>query len=121
MQKILVVDDEPSIRLLIQTALSTFGYEVFLASNGAEALDVAKKNPVDLIITDVKMPIMDGHEFIKILKSSNELSNIPILLLTAVGVEPMTAAGLPDDYLFKPFRLSELQSKVGKWLSGKGK
>ncbi|MCX5816497.1 MAG: response regulator [Proteobacteria bacterium] len=118
--KILIVDDDPDIRLLLDFNLSKNGYEVLEATNGAEALDIMREHTVNLVITDLTMPIMDGYELIKNLKESSETSGIPLLMLTAREEERVSRAGManpPDDYLPKPFATADLQEKIEKLLS----
>jgi CheY-like chemotaxis protein len=119
-EKILVVDDDQDIRLLLNFILSKAGYNVVEAVNGAEALELIKKFKFNLIISDVKMPVMDGYELVKKLKEVSETSSIPILLLTGselVRVSPDNIEYPPDDYLSKPFNAGNLIPKVGKLLS----
>jgi len=114
------VDDDPDIRLLIDFHMSTEGYEVLEASDGKEALDILKDNHVDIIITDLTMPNMDGYELIKVLRESQDRSSIPILLLTGKEEERVSREGMayqPDDFLPKPFTKEELESKIIRLLS----
>jgi two-component system, OmpR family, response regulator len=118
--KILIVDDDPDIRLLLDFNLSKDGYEVLEATNGAEALDIMREYAVNLVITDLNMPIMDGYELIKNLRESPGTSRIPVLMLTAREEERVSRAGIAnplDDYLPKPFSTIGLQEKIEKLLS----
>lgn len=120
---ILVVDDDEDIRLLLDFNLSSAGYEVLEATNGAAALDIIKKHTVNLIVTDLTMPVMDGYELIRIVKESPETSKIPVLMLTAREEERVSREGManpPDDYLAKPFATAELYEKIAKLLSQGG-
>lgn len=119
-KKILIVDDDPDIRLLIDFHMSEEGCEVLEASDGIEALEVLKDNHVDIIITDLIMPNMDGYELIKVLKESKDKSGIPILMLTGKEEERVSREGLthqPDDFLAKPFAKQDLQEKISKLLN----
>ena len=123
LQKILVVDDDIDIRLLLYFILSKAGYNVVQAVNGADALEITRNNKVNLIISDVKMPVMDGYELVKKLKEASETSDIPILLLTGseqVRISPEDLEYPPDDYLSKPFNTGSLMPKVKKLLSPPG-
>lgn len=112
-RKILVVDDEPDIREILNLLLNSNGYEVFSASDGENAIRLLKENPsTDLIILDVMMPHEDG---ITVLKKIREFSKIPALFLTAKIQESDKAeayASGGDDYLTKPFSQNELLMKV---------
>lgn len=105
-EKILVVDDEEDILELIQYNLVREGYEVLGAESGEKALQIAKSEPVDLIVLDLMLPAMDGLEVAKRLKRDSKTDNIPIIMLTAKGEEADVVTGLElgaDDYIPKPF------------------
>jgi DNA-binding response OmpR family regulator len=109
---IMVVDDEKRLVSLVESYLSQEGYRVVTAFNGREALLVAKKEKPDLIILDLMMPEMDGHEFIETYRRE---SATPIILLTARVEEEEQVIGLElgaDDYVTKPFRPRELMARV---------
>ncbi|MEM9770882.1 MAG: response regulator transcription factor [Cyanobacteria bacterium P01_D01_bin.73] len=110
--KILIVDDEPALRLILTTRLSLAGYQVVTAADGEEALEVfAKENP-DLLVLDVMMPKMDGYGVCQALRQE---SNVPIIMLTALGDVGDRITGLQlgaDDYLAKPFSPKELEARI---------
>jgi phosphate regulon transcriptional regulator PhoB len=111
-EKILVVDDEENILELVRYNLEKEGYEVLLARDGAEALEVAQREKPDLIILDLMLPGVDGLEVCRTLRQK---SNVPILMLTAKREETDRVIGLElgaDDYLTKPFSLRELLARV---------
>ncbi|QGU02535.1 Response regulator MprA [Corynebacterium kalinowskii] len=111
--KLLVVDDEQAVRESLRRSLSFNGYEVHLADNGAAALEMIHKEQPDLVILDVMMPILDGLEVCRTLRSGGD--NRPILVLTARDGVSDRVAGLDagaDDYLPKPFALEELLARV---------
>jgi len=83
MKKILVADDEMSIRLLYSEELKEEGYEVYMASNGREAVELVDKIPLDLVILDIKMPEMDGIEALRQIKEKRP--DLPVVLSTASG------------------------------------
>src|SRR5574338_442723 len=87
MAKILIAEDERDIRDLIAFTLRFAGYEVFPASNGEEAVEMAPKVNPDLILMDVRMPRMTGYEACKALKSNPQLKDIPVVFLSAKGQE----------------------------------
>lgn len=86
MQKILVADDEEDIRLIIKFALEDKGYKVITASDGAEAVAIADKEKIDLIILDAAMPKMDGYEACRRLKNNPSTKDIPVIFLTAIDM-----------------------------------
>ncbi len=109
---IMVVDDEPRLVSVVEAYLQQEGFDVATASNGQEALFVARESRPDLIILDVMMPDMDGYEFMRIHRSEAET---PIILLTAKVEEDDKVIGLElgaDDYVTKPFRPRELVARV---------
>lgn len=113
--KILLVDDEPDILEIVSYNLSSEGYEVFTAKNGAEGVAKAKKKQPHLIILDVMMPEMDGIEACEILRKTKGLENSIITFLTARGEDYSQVAGFDagaDDYITKPIKPKVLVSKV---------
>jgi DNA-binding response OmpR family regulator len=110
--KVLVVEDEPSLVDTLQYSLSRQGYDVSVSSDGAKALDVARREKPELIILDVMLPTLDGFEVCRILRQE---TNVPILMLTARTDEVDKVVGLEvgaDDYLTKPFSMRELVARV---------
>jgi two-component system KDP operon response regulator KdpE len=109
---ILVVDDEPQITRVLRTLLSSHGYSLKTAADGREALQVMNLWPPDLLITDLRMPKMDGLELCRELRSK---SQIPIIVLSVRGEEPAKIEALDagaDDYVTKPFSPNELLARV---------
>jgi DNA-binding response OmpR family regulator len=109
---VLVVDDEARLVSLVETYLTQSGFRVVTASNGREALAVAKRQNPDLIILDIMMPEMDGYEFMRVFREDN---STPIILLTARVDSDEKVLGLEsgaDDYMTKPFRPRELMARV---------
>ncbi len=114
-QKILVVEDDSTIQGLISYKLKNSGFEVFIAGNGAEALEQLEKNTVDLILADLMMPVMSGKEFLVAVKKNEATKKIPVVLLTAKTLEHEVIEGLSlgaDDYIKKPFSPAELVARV---------
>lgn len=106
MTTILVVDDEPSIVDLVRFTLEDADVQVVEASDGAEALVLARRIKPDLILLDVQMPRLDGLEVCRQLRREPDFARAPIILLTAAGQEADRARGLgagADEYLTKPF------------------
>jgi phosphate regulon transcriptional regulator PhoB len=113
--KILVVDDEKDLLQLIKYNLEKEGYSVTESYNGEDALKKIKKEPFNLIILDLMLPGMQGTELCKILRSSEETSAIPIIMLTAKSEDIDKVLGLElgaDDYITKPFSPRELIARV---------
>lgn len=110
---ILVVDDERTMLSLLEKILSQDGYHVYLATNGREALAVIEKQHVDIIITDMKMPELDGFGLLKIVK--NEYPEISVIMMTGYGdtytVKDALLLGA-DEYITKPFRSHEISLVV---------
>lgn len=113
--KILVVDDEKDILRLVAYNLTQEGFDVMTAENGEDALSMIKQNPFNLVLLDLMMPGIQGMELCKILKSSDETSFLPIIMLTAKSEELDKVLGLEmgaDDYITKPFSPRELIARV---------
>lgn len=113
MFKILVVEDDKNLRKLIVTCLEKASYTVFETHNGEEALDLMDKEYVNLIVTDIMMPEMDGYELIKSLREANY--NTPILIITAKEDIEDKRQGFnlgADDYMVKPINIDELILRV---------
>jgi DNA-binding response OmpR family regulator len=111
-KKILAVDDEERLRILLQSYLRQEGFEVVTATNGREALYMARQEQPDLIILDLMMPEMDGFAF---MHAHNKEANTPVIILTAKLDEQDKVLGLElgaDDYVTKPFSLRELTARV---------
>ena len=109
---ILIVDDEPRYLRLLEANLRTEGYEVSVAQDGVQALDVFSAQPIDLVLLDVMMPRLDGFGVCQRLR---EFTSVPIVILTARGEEQDRVRGLDlgaDDYLVKPFSATELLARV---------
>lgn len=112
---ILAVDDEKHILRLVQINLEKAGYEVHTATNGQEALEKVKACRPDMVVMDVMMPIMDGFEALKELKSHPETARIPVIMLTAKAQDADVFHGWQsgaDLYLTKPFNPLELLTFV---------
>ena len=111
-EKILVVDDEASIRRILEARLCMIGYDVVTAADGEEALDTFRKADPDLVVLDVMMPKLDGYGVCRELRKE---SDVPIIMLTALGDVADRIAGLElgaDDYVVKPFSPKELEARI---------
>ena len=115
-KKILVVDDNPDIRTMLKTYLTSEGYQVLTAENGQKALFVAREEKPDCIVLDMMMPEMGGGDFIRIYTAE---SDTPIIVLTARVEETDKVLGLElgaDDYVTKPFSMRELTARINALL-----
>jgi CheY-like chemotaxis protein len=112
--RILVVEDDDGIRDLVDLILSSAGYEVFTAPDGATALQVVARTRPDLVLLDMRMPIMDGWEFARRYRASRE-PHAPIVVLTAARDAAERAAEIQaNGYLGKPFDVDELLTLVSQ-------
>jgi CheY-like chemotaxis protein len=124
MAKILIAEDERDIRDLVAFTLRFAGHEVFAASNGEEAVEMAPRVNPDLILMDVRMPRMTGYEACKAMKADPGLKDIPVVFLTARGQDAEIQQGLEvgaEEYLLKPFAPDHLTSRVKTILAKFGK
>lgn len=119
MKKILAVDDSPSMRQMVSYTLKRAGFDVYEAEDGVEALTVAKETDVDLVLTDVNMPRMDGIELIKNLRSLPAYNGKPILTLTTEGSTESKMKGRDagaTGWIVKPFDPEVLVETINKVL-----
>lgn len=111
-KNILLAEDEPTISRLVRTYFERDNYTVYTASNGEEAIKIFKEVKIDLVCLDIMMPLMDGFEVTKIIRSS---SDVPIIIMTALQSEEDILKGYSlhvDDYVTKPFNPKVLLAKV---------
>mgnify|MGYP005838956683 CR=1 FL=1 len=109
---ILVVDDQASVRQLLREYLTEQGFRVLTASDGQEALHLARHEPPDLILLDIMMPRMDGYQFLRQYRQERQT---PVIIITAREEETDAVLGLDlgaDDYIVKPFRMRELVARI---------
>ena len=114
-KKVLIVDDEEHIRELIKFNLKKEGYDIEVAVNGTEALNIIREIKFDLILLDLMLPEIDGLEVCKEIRRNEETSDIPVMMITAKGEEFDKVLCLElgaDDYMTKPFSPSELVARV---------
>ncbi len=113
--RILIADDEPANRFIFSTFLKDQGYDVLTCENGLECVELTKKEKPDLILLDIRMPVMDGYEVVKVLKSNSETKDIPIVVISA-NSEPQSIKKAFDlgaiEFLPKPVNLEELLIRV---------
>lgn len=112
-ESILVVDDDDGVREMLADFFEVLGYQAIVASNGREALNLLEEHPVSLVISDIKMPVMDGIEMLRRIKTKH--SDLDVILIT--GYEPdysrnsVREAGA-SDYISKPFNIDVIEKKV---------
>ena len=119
-KKILIVDDEPNIALSVEFLMKREGYEVAVATDGQEALDMLPKVKPDLMILDVMMPRKNGFEVCSDVRSNPNFADLPVLMLTAKGREAEMKKGLSlgaNAYITKPFSTHKLVAQVNELLN----
>jgi two-component system chemotaxis response regulator CheY len=118
-KKILTVDDSPSIRQMVKLTLTNEGFDVLEAGNGMEGLNAAKATAVDMIVTDINMPIMNGLGLIREIRKLPSYRGVPILFLTTEsdpGMKQEAKAAGATGWITKPFQQSQLVAVVKKVL-----
>ena len=124
MAKIVIAEDERDIRDLVAFTLRFAGHEVATASNGEEAVELAKKENPDIILLDVRMPRMTGYDACREIKKQPALVDTPVVFLSAKGQEAEVETGMDagaEEYLLKPFAPDELTLRVSEILAKFGK
>ncbi|MEZ4439341.1 MAG: response regulator transcription factor [Polyangiaceae bacterium] len=112
-ERIVVVEDDPSLRMSLRAALRSAGYKVEVASTGPEGLELVVNDPPDLVLLDVMLPGMNGFEILQRIRESHPA--LPLMMVTAKGEEEDKVRGLglgADDYVVKPFGIAELLARV---------
>lgn len=120
-RRILVVDDEPHIRRVLHAMLGKEGFEVALASDGAQGLKKLAAQRVDLVILDLIMPGANGLEILAKIRTDPERSDLPVIILTAKGQDTdreAAIAGGANDFLTKPFSPKKLVARIREILGG---
>jgi len=116
---ILIIENEVSNRILIERVLSTRGYRCISASNGQEALNILDYERVDLILTDLSMPVLDGYRTTQLIRQRPALANVPIVAVTAYALSDENEAAMQigcNEYLTKPFKPRQLLEVVDRLL-----
>lgn len=111
--KILVIEDEPTIVLILERGLGAHGHVVISADNGEDGVLLATTEPVDLVLLDIALPVLDGHQTLARIRAQRP--DLPVLMLTARDDIPNKIRALDggaDDYLVKPFSLDELTARI---------
>ena len=120
--RVLVVDDEPDIVSTVKYRLEFCEFEVVTATNGKEGLEKAATEKPDIILLDISMPVMNGHETLERLKNSPELKDIPVIMFTAFSDAKDVAKAVElgvTDYVTKPFDYTDLIAKITNILGNK--
>jgi two-component system response regulator PilR (NtrC family) len=120
-KKILVVDDEQDVRETLESVLSKLDYDPIVAAGGKEALEIIRQNKVDIVLSDLYMPEMDGIELLKRVKTENR--NIVFLMITAHPTIETAVDAIKKgayDYLTKPFHIDEVKMKLNRALEKSG-
>ena len=118
-KKIILIEDDEGVTRLIQFKLAKEGYEIVVFPNGEKVADYLLTNKVSLVISDVMMPVVDGLTILKQIKSTPEIADIPVILLSTYSHESIILEGLragAADYITKPFSTSELLMRIQKAL-----
>ncbi len=116
---ILLVDDEEDIVKVVGGRLSQWGYQAVVAANGQEALEAVRRQPPDLILLDLKMPVLSGRDACHQLKADPKFAGIPVILMTSsagVAMEEEQRAIRADGFVLKPFEPAELLATIQKWI-----
>ncbi len=118
---ILVADDDPDILSIVSMSLETQGYTIYKATNGREAVDLARQHHPDLVLMDMMMPVVSGYEAVSELKADAGTKDITIVGLSAkamaTDMERATDVGI-DGYITKPFRIAQVLTVVENYLHG---
>jgi len=117
---ILVADDSPTIRKFVSVALSVKGFEIIACSDGMEAIEVLPNQKIDLVITNLNMPNVDGFELISSIRKNDDYKDLPIIVLSSLGNTEDIQRGLEcgaNSYLVKPFDPKRVAYEVSKYLN----
>ncbi|MBV1923917.1 MAG: response regulator [Flavobacteriaceae bacterium] len=115
MRKILIVDDEPNIVMTLEYTFKKQNFEVFIARDGSEALQILESNIPDVILLDIMMPNVDGYQTLKYIKENKSLKSTKVVFLTAKNKVSDIEKGLKlgaDKYLTKPFSIKKIVSEI---------
>jgi CheY-like chemotaxis protein len=113
--RILIVEDDPNLRVVIRMVLERAGYEVAEARHGVAALESIGTGPPDLVIADMRMPLMDGVELMEQIRSNSETASLPVVLLSGLQVDE-AASRLATAVVAKPFEPADLLASVARAL-----
>ncbi|MAO07680.1 MAG: response regulator [Alteromonas sp.] len=120
MRKILIVDDEPNIVMTLEYAFKKKDFEVFIARDGSEALNILKSEVPDVVLLDIMMPKVDGYETLKSIKEDARLQDTKVIFVTAKNKASDIEKGLKlgaDKYITKPFSIKKIVSEIQELLN----
>ena len=120
MARILIADDDPQTIIMLEFKLKSLGHEILSANDGGQALEMAASESPDLVLLDLNMPVLDGFQVLRRLKSDGVTKDIPVIMLSAHGQEKEVVTGLEIgavDYVSKPFSFAELIARVNRSLA----
>lgn len=116
MERILIVDDDPSVTRLLATLLTDEGYDAVPTTSGQRALEIVRENPPRVILLDLMMPVVSGSMICQRLKSDEATRHIPIVVISGDGRAPDKVREIgADDFLLKPFDLDDVIGRVRMW------
>ncbi|TCP22649.1 response regulator receiver domain-containing protein [Tenacibaculum skagerrakense] len=119
-RKILIVDDEPNIVMTLEYTFKKNNFDVYIARDGGEAIEIVKSVKPDVVLLDIMMPNVDGYQTLEFIKSNNELRNIKVVFLTAKNKASDIDKGLKlgaDKYLLKPFSIKKIVTEINELLN----
>lgn len=119
MAKVLVIEDEELMIKALEFRLKKDGYDVYLARDGAQGIEMLSKATYDLVITDIMMPFVSGLEVVSHIKGNPLLKDTPVIVLSSIGLERVVMEAFElgvDDFITKPFNLGELVIRVKKFV-----
>lgn len=120
MKKIIIVDDEPNIVMTLEYTFKKHNFEVYIARDGSEALDILERVVPDVIMLDIMMPKVDGYQTLKLIKENKKLKSTKVVFLTAKNKASDIEKGLKlgaDKYLTKPFSIKKIVSEINDLIS----
>lgn len=119
-KKILIVDDEPNIVMSLEYTFKKNDFEVFIARDGSEAIEILKSQIPDLVLLDIMMPNVDGYQTLKHIRSNAQTKNIKVIFLTAKNKASDIQKGLTlgvDKYLTKPFSIKKIMAEINELIA----
>ncbi|MBN8718774.1 response regulator [Hydrobacter penzbergensis] len=118
---ILIADDDEVMLQIIRSVLSRGkGFQLFIARNGKEAIQIKEKNKIDLVITDLMMPYANGFEVISAFRRDPETAGVPVVIVSSIGNEEAVIEGFKlgaDDFIQKPIQVGEFMSRINRLLA----